>query len=68
MIAFIIFGEVLYICSQDIEWKRNFGLKQGLQLWYKCVKTMCNNPNIDLGNMNAYIKFGEILSICSQDN
>ena len=28
---------------------------------------MCNNPNIDLVNMNAYIKFGEILSSCSQD-
>ena len=28
---------------------------------------MCNNPNIDLVNMNAYMKFGEILSICSQD-
>ena len=28
---------------------------------------MCNNPNVDLFNMNAYIKFGEIVSICSQD-
>ena len=28
---------------------------------------MCNNPNVDLFNINAYIKFGEILSICSQD-
>ena len=28
---------------------------------------MCNNPNVDLVNMNAYIKFGEILSIRSQD-
>ena len=28
---------------------------------------MCNNPNLDLVNMNACIKFGEILSICSQD-
>ena len=27
----------------------------------------CNNPKLDLVNMNAYIKFGEILSICSQD-
>ena len=30
-------------------------------------KMMCDNPNVDLVNMNAYIKFGEILSICSQD-
>ena len=30
---------------------------------------MCNNPNLDLVNMNAYkfIKFGEILSFRSQD-
>ena len=28
---------------------------------------MCNNPNLNLVNMNAYMKFGEILSICSQD-
>ena len=28
---------------------------------------MCNNPNVDLVNMNAYIKFDEILSFCSQD-
>ena len=27
----------------------------------------CNNPKLDLVNMNAYINFGEILSICSQD-
>ena len=27
----------------------------------------CENPNVDLENMNAYIKFGEILSISSQD-
>ena len=31
------------------------------------LKMMCNNPDIDLVNMNAYIKFGEILSICSKD-
>ena len=27
----------------------------------------CNNPNVDLVNINAYIKFGEILSIYFQD-
>ena len=27
----------------------------------------CNNPKLDLVNINAYIYFGEILSICSQD-
>ena len=28
---------------------------------------MCNNPKLDLVNINAHIKFCEILSICSQD-
>ena len=28
---------------------------------------MCNNPKLDLANMDAYIKFGGDLSICSQD-
>ena len=27
---------------------------------------MCNNPKLELVNMNAYIKSGENLSICSQ--
>ena len=30
-------------------------------------KMMCNNPKLDLVNMNAYIKFGENLLIYSQD-
>ena len=29
---------------------------------------MCNNPKLDLVNMNAYIKFGENKSSSSQDN
>ena len=28
---------------------------------------MCNNPKLDLINMNAYIKFIENRSICSKD-
>ena len=28
---------------------------------------MCNNPKLDLVNMNAYIKFSENMSIGSQD-
>ena len=27
---------------------------------------MCNNPKLDLVNMNAYIKFGENMSSSSQ--
>ena len=30
-------------------------------------KKMCNNPKLDLVNMNAYIKFDKILSIGSHD-
>ena len=30
-------------------------------------KMTCNNPKLNLVNMNAYTKFGENLSICSQD-
>ena len=29
MIAYIKFGEILPICSQDIERNRNFGINQG---------------------------------------
>ena len=28
---------------------------------------MCNNPKLDLVNINDDIKFGKILFICSQD-
>ena len=28
---------------------------------------MCNNPELDLVNMNAYIKFGENMPSISQD-
>ena len=28
---------------------------------------MCNNPNLDVVNINAYAKFGQIPSFCSQD-
>ena len=44
----------------------NVYIKLG-ELWYKWAKMMCNNPNVDLVNMNVCIKFGEILLICSQD-
>ena len=38
MIAYIKFGEILSICSQDIEQKQNFGINQGPLLLYKCAK------------------------------
>ena len=30
-------------------------------------KILCNNPKLDLANINAYIKFGENQSVCSRD-
>ena len=30
-------------------------------------KMMCNNPNVDLVNVNAYIKFVKLITICSKD-
>ena len=49
--------------------KINSGISQGPEQGSSTNvgKIMCNNPNVDLINMNAYLKFGEILSICSQD-
>ena len=67
MNAYIKFGEILPICSQDIERKRNFGINKGHNSGTNLQKIMCNNPKLDLAKMNAYIKFGEILPIVSQD-
>ena len=67
MNAYINFGEILFICSQDIERKRNFGVNQGPLLWYKCAKMMCSNAKLDNVNMNAHTKIGGTLFICSQD-
>ena len=73
MNAYIKFGEIMSICSQDIylpvhiERKRNFGVNQGPQLCYKFGKMTCNNSKLDLANINAYIKFSEHVSICSHD-
>ena len=38
MNAYIIFGEILSIRSQDIERKQNFGVNKGPSLLYKCAK------------------------------
>ena len=39
----------------------------GTYLYYKCTKMVCNNPNLELVDINAYTEFGEILLICSKD-
>ena len=31
-------------------------------------KIMCNNPNLDIVNINSYTKFGKVISFHSQDN
>ena len=66
MNAYIKFGEILPIGSQDIELKRNFGIK-GHNSGTNFRKMMCNDPTLDLVNINAYIKFGENMSSSSQD-
>ena len=67
MNAYIKFGEILTICSQDIERKRNIGVNKGHNSGTNMQKKTCNNCKLDLVNMNAYIKFGENLSFCFQD-
>ena len=57
-IAYTKFGGILSLCSHDIERKRNFGVNQGHNLWYKCVKMTGKNRNLDLINITAYTKFG----------
>ena len=55
------------VSSQDIEWKRNFGFIKGHNSGTFLRKMTCNNPKLDLVNMNAYIKFCENMSVSSQD-
>ena len=57
MNAYIIFGENMSICSQDIERKRNSGLIKGHNSGTNVQKMTCNNPNLDLVNTNAHTKF-----------
>ena len=65
--AYIEFGEILSICSQEIEWKLNSRVNQGPLFWYKCVNNDVPQSQLRSCHMNEYIKFGDILSICSQD-
>ena len=66
--VYIKFGDILSICSQNIERERNFRhISRNITLVQTLRKMMCNNPLLDLVNMNAYIQFGEILSIHSHN-
>ena len=53
------FAQILSICSQDIEQKRNSDTS--------VRKKTVNNPYLELVNMNVCTKFGPILSFRSQD-
>ena len=55
------------IYSQDIEGKEILAQIKCHNSATNVSKMSCDNPNVDLININAYIKFGEILSISSQD-
>ena len=59
MNAYLKFGEILSICSQDIERNKMLdyikGHNSGKNLW----KMMQNDPKLDLVIFNAYLKFGE---------
>ena len=61
------FGEILSICSQDIEWKRYSDINQGHNSDTNEQKITANNHKLDFVNVKAYIEFGEILSFFSQD-
>ena len=54
---------VLKILSETKFWRKSRAITPGTNV----PRMMCNNPMLDLVNINAYIKFDEILSICSQD-
>ena len=62
MNAYIKFGEILSLCSQDIERNRNLimnkiqTLVKGHNFITNAWKMMCNNPNQDLININVYTK------------
>ena len=61
------FGQILSICSQDIEWKRNSKKIKGCNSVKFLQKTTGNNPKLGLVNVDVHTKFGQILSIRSQD-
>ena len=62
MDAYMKFGEILSICSQDIEGKRNFGVKiKGHNTGTNMRKMTANNSNIDLVSINSYVLFGQNL-------
>ena len=69
MNAYIKSSEMKPIGSQDIERKHNFEVNKRPSN-HSCTnfrKMVCNNPKLDLVNINVYIKFSENMSSSSQD-
>ena len=63
----INFGQILSICSRDIEQNEILTPIEGRnsdKIWQKMTG---NNPKLDLVNVNVHTKLGQILSIGSQD-
>ena len=64
------FGQIPSICSKAIQQKQNSDKTHGSSRAITDTlswKLTCNNPNLDLVNINAYAKFGRTPSIRSQD-
>ena len=63
----IKFGQILSICSRDIDWKQNLTSIKG----HNCInilrKMTGNNPKLYLNTVDVHINFGQIVSICSRD-
>ena len=50
------FGQIMFICSKDIERKQILKLIKGHYSVTDKPKMAANNPNLDPVNMNEYIK------------
>ena len=48
-----LFGEILSICSQDMEPKRSFGKNEVYNSVTNVQKKKGNTPNLDIVNINA---------------
>ena len=61
------FGQILSICSQDIDGNEILTSIKGRNSIKILHKMTCNNPKLDLVNADVHTKFGQILSIGSRD-
>ena len=61
------FGQILSICSKDIEQKQILTSIKGYNSVTNKQNMEDSNPNIYLINIYTFTKVGKILSICPQD-